>query len=504
MAQDVLSDGFVSLCIDPSLNFADGKCRILVEGQYTPSTALVTANKIVQVTNTRDLVALFGQGSILTESLRKVFCQCANNIEVYALPRLDDENAFRAVYALTVTGPATSDGRATLFMGDAAYNVDVRVRTGDTAAVIAAAIANAIPDDFPFTATVAAGVINFTAKNGGTVGNHLNITYNWAGRSNYAPTGVSMTFTQTVVGVTDPVPAANSYASIIGECCYSVYVLLSDNIDWQETLRDYIRSAWACDKPQCFGHGYVYNSGSLGQILATGDNSAEFSRLAVSPDDPIFPYLKIAAYASLSACTACTNPELSVQGPTFGLLSCVSQPTTCDANFSNDDIIALRAAGFVVAGPATVGSGTLTNPYIYNDVTNYLYDDLGRSNETFRDTSSRRLAVSTAISLATKLQEFNGLGLFTKNTTIKKGILGTTPRMMLASIRAWAKLNIGVLFSEFDDINSDIQLKTDFEVAPKCTGKPGKIHLNMRYRPPVRINEIVTNLQPALLDNCDR
>lgn len=504
MAQNVLSDGFVSLCIDPSLNFYDGKCRVLIEGQYIPSEAAVVADKVMPVRSQRDLAALFGAGSVLTEALRKVFCQCPDGVEVYALPRADKVSGVAAEYELTVTGPATSDGRVTLFMGDADYNIDIRVRTGDTATVIANAIANAVSADFPFTASAAAGVVTFEAKNKGTIGNYLNIIYNWAGRTNYAPTGVALALAQTVTGSGNPTVASGSYASIIGECCYSCYALLSDDTDWQEAFRDHIRDAWSCDKPQCFGHGYVFNAGSVGQILATGDNSGELSRMAHAADDPVFPYLKVASFAALSCCTACTNPELSIQGQTYGLLSCVAMPTTCDAYFSFEDIQALREAGFVVTGPATVGTGALTNPYVYNDVTNYLYDDLGRPNETFRDTSSRRLATATAISLAEKLQEFNGLGLFTKNTTLRQGVLGTTPRMMLANIRAWAKDNIGLLFSEFEDINSDIQLKTDFEVAPKCTGKPGKMHLNMRYRPPVRIDKIVTNLQPALLDNCNR
>lgn len=508
MAQEALSDGYVNLCIDPSLNFADGTCRVFIEGQvYDPDLGCpIVPDVIVRVNSVRDVDCQFGPGSPLAEAIKKAMCQCPSGIEVYALPRLDstDPDAAAAVYTLTVAGTATSDGRATFFMGDSEYNIDVRVREGETAAQIAAIIAAAVPETFPFTATVAGAVITLTAKNKGTIGNHLNVIYNWAGRSGYAPSGVTFTFAQTVQGEIDPGPPAAGYASIVGECCYSCYILLTEDTTWQEGLRDHIRSAWACDKPQCFGHGYVYNVGTVGQILSTGDNSGELSRMAHSAEDPIFPYLKVAAFGALSCCTACENPELSIQGPVNGLLSCVAMPTTCSAFFSYDDTVALREAGFVVTGPATIGTGALTNPYVFNDVTNYLYDDLGRPNATFRDASARRLAAATAISIAEKLQEFNGLGLFTKNTTIREGVLGTNPRLMLANIRAWAKQNVGVLFSEFDDIDSDIQLRTDFQVAPKCAGKPGVLHLNMRYRPPVRIDRVNVNLQPALLDNCDR
>lgn len=508
MAQQALSDGFVNLCIDPNLNFAEGTCRVFVEGQvYNPDEGCpITPDVIIRVNSLRDVDCQFGAGSPLAEAIKRIMCQCPDRIEVYALPRLDstDAGAAAATYTLTVAGVATEDGRATFYMGDAEYNIDFRVRAGDTAEDIAERLAAAISPSFPYTAMAAGGVVTLTAKNKGTIGNHLQVIYNWAGRSNYAPAGVTFALAQTVVGAGDPTGPAAGYSSIIGECCYSCYILLTENTDWQEALRDHIRDAWSCDKPQCFGHGYTYNVGTEAQILATGDNSGELSRMAHHPDDPLFPYLKVAAYGALSCCSACENPELSIQGPDNGLLTCVSMPATCTAYFSYPEQQNLRANGFVVTGPSNIGTGTLTNPYVFNDVTNYLYDDLGRPNATYRDTASRRLATATAISIAEKLQEFNGLALFTKNTVVREGVRGTNQRLMLADIRAWAKDNIGVLFSEFEDIDSDIQLRTDFETAPRCAGKPGKMHLNLKYRPPVRIDEITTNLQPALLDNCNR
>lgn len=503
MAQAALADGFIKLCIGDSLNFIEGNCRVLLEGQML-SIGAAEPDKIIRVTTDRTLAALFGAGSVISEALRVALCACPESVELYALPREDNDAGVAAVYTLTFTGTATGPGRATFFLGDAVYNIDFAVMEGDTPTDIAAAFLAEVPANFPFTATVAAGVVTLTAKNAGTVGNHLTPVYNWAGRSGYAPAGVSVAMAQTVQGSADP-EAPTDYGSVIGECCYSCYGLLTENVAWQTAMRDWIRSAWACDKPQCFGHGYTYNAGSLGQILATGDNSAEFNRLAVSVNTPILPYLKVANYAALSCCTGCDNPEVSIQGQTFGLLSCVSQPATCSAEFSNDDVIALRENGFVVTGPATIGTGVLTNPYVYNDVTNYLVDDLGRDNMTFRNTNSRRLATATAIEIAEKLQEFNGLGLFTRNTTIREGVQATTPNLMLADVRTWARDNEGRLFSEFEDITRSITLQTDAQFQRRqCTGRPGRLHLNVDYRPPDRIDEIVTNLQPRVLENCDR
>lgn len=507
MAQDALSDGYVRLCIDPSLNVFGEGCKILVEGQMTDA-GNATPDAIICVNSTTDLAEMFGQGSILTESLRKVFCQCPNKLSVYALPRSDAAGSVAAEYTLTVTGPATTDGRIQLFLGDGEYTIDVGVDAGETGADIAANIVALLSEDFPYTAEVGvdddANIITFTARNAGTIGNHLSVIFSNLGScTSITPDGITLAFAQTVTGTGSPAPT--DYATVVNECCFAVYALMADSEDWQTNLRNWIRSAWDCDKPQCFGHGYVFNRGTLGQILADGDNSAELSRVAIPVNYPVFPFFTVAAYAALSACSACDNPELNIQGPTNGLLSCVTMPETCTPGFSYPEIRQLQDAGFVVTGPATSsGQGSFTSPYVYNDVTNYLRDEKNRPNATFRDASSRRLAAVTAVELATMLQQFNGLSLFTKNTNIKEGVRGTNVRLMLAKIRKWSSDNVGIRFSEFDNINEDIQLLTDFQVKPQCVGVPGVLHLYMKYRPPVRIGQVNTYLQPALFDNCPR
>lgn len=509
MAIDSLRDGFVHLCFDPSLNVLGGACRVLFEGQYIAdpeSVCPVVADELIRVSSARDLDCMFGEGSVLAESLKRAFACCTSSaVEIYAIPREDAEVGVAATYTMTFTGPASSDGIIDIFWLDGEYNISVPVTNADTATDIALAVSTAyatVPG-FPFIATPALGVVTFVAKNAGTVGNCLGLPiYNWRGRLNYAPAGVTFVAIQTVQGSVNPDPL--DYASILGECCYCCIGMLHDDPTWQAGMIAYIKSAWACDKPQCFGHGYTYNVGSLGEILATDTNSAELSRLAQCCTDPNPGWLKVSAYTMLSCCSTVDNPELSIQGPNFGLLSCISQPESCAQCFLFDEQEQLRDGGFVVTVPLTGGVGALTSPYVTNDVTNNRYDEDGRANLTFRDANSRRLAARVADRLAKQLQIYNGLGLFTKNTTIKRGVRGTNPRLILGGVRTWAKDNIGVLFSEFDDIDNDITLLTDFEVAPKCHGLPGKLHLNMIYRPPVRIDDFNVNLRPKLLDNCVR
>ena len=506
MAQDLLASGFVKLCIDPSLNFYDGKCRVLVEGQYVPNPLLATPvipDIPVQITSTRYIDQMFTAGSVLAESLKAVFCSCPDYIEVYALPREDAAGAVAATYEITITGPATSDGTFTLFLGNKDYSVSAIVTAGDTAAVIAAAVAAEIPANFPYTVTdLGTGVLQLVAKNAGTVGNFLNPIYNWAGWQNYAPTGVTVSTVRTVAGSGNPV--AIDYASALGTCCYCCFALLTDDRTWQRGMRDYIRSLWSCDTPQCFGHGFTYNSGTLGQVLAAGDNSAEFNRLAVPVNDVNFPWLMVANQMAKRCCSVVDNPEKSIQGRVDGVLECIYRPENCATPWSHDEMEQLKDAGFNVYLPLQGGQGQLTSPYVANDVTNYLYDELNRPNTTFRDTNSRYLTAKTALEVADIMNQNAGLALFTRNTKIKDGTFGTNLRMLTAELHDWARSKVGELFSEFDNLEKDVTVKEDFEVAPKCQGKPCVIHANIRYRPPCRLNRINVNMQPFMLQNCVR
>lgn len=501
MANALLADGFVDLCFDTSLNFFDGKCRVLFVGQKT-AAGTAMAGELIAVQGQSDINDFFGQTSVLADAMRIAFETCPNNVAFYAVPQDDGAGAVAAEYEMTFTGPATSAGRIDLFLGNRGTSIDVFIPNGSTDAQIATLVEAAIPDDFPYTRAVAGGVITFTAANAGEIGNHLNPVYHWTERQSYLPDGVTYAFAQTTAG-TGTVDATD-LTSILSGCCYCAVIGLNDEIQQETDIQTYLDAAWSCDTPQCFGHGYVYNCGTVAQVTARGNNAATLSRLDCCPGAPTFPWQLVAAYGSLSACSAVNSPEKSIQGRADGVLTAILEPQSCSSCRTFAEQTTLRSEGFVVTGQLNGGTGSYTSPYIFNDVTNNLRDDLGRENVTFRDANSRRLAAATAVSIAAKLQTFSSLGLFTKNTTIQRGVFGTNPRLILADIRAWAKDNVGNLFSEFDNIDEDITLETDFDRAVPCTGVPGKFHLNFRYIPPVRISEFELNMQPEVLTNCNR
>jgi phage tail sheath gpL-like len=511
MAQDSLRDGFVQLCIDPSLNFYDGKCRVLIEGQmaadFGDGDAPATPDVVMALTSNRDLSEKFGAQSQIAAMIDMAFCICPSNIELYVLPRDPGDGAGTfAVWTLTVSAAPTAPGILDLFVQDGDNSISVPLQAGMTVTEVRDAILAEFTDlggNLPFIlASSDTDAITFTATAAGLVGNDLVFIENWRGRTDTFPTGLVLDFEN--VAATENTTLVGDRITELGDCCYSCIISSYADSTNQGDWAAYIDSAWDCSKPQCFGHVYLHTLGTLGQQLADWTNTGGISRYAHHTGDAGPGWMRATAYGVLSCCTACDNPELNIQGRSAGVLNCIRVPGDCSAGWPYQDRVDLMANGFVVMGPVGSTAGQYTYPYVYNDVTQYLYDDLGRANETFRDASSRRLATATAIALAERLSEFSSLGLFTKNTTIKQGTFGTNPRMMLASIRAWAKDRVGELFSEFEDIDRDISLLSDLDIAPACTGQPGKMYLAIQYAPPVRIKKVVTQLKPKLLTNCNR
>lgn len=500
-----LSDGLISMCFDPSLNFIEGKGSMIIEAQYIPNVANpVTADRPMEITSVRYVDALFTAGTPLAESLKLAFSACGTASKIYALPRLDAAGAVKAVYTMAFAGPATSDGYVDIFLGDKPYSVEgIVVNNGDTAATVATAVAAKIPASFPYVVTDdAAGTLTFTARNGGTIGNYLNPIYNWKNRLNYAPAGIAITVTRTTAGSVNPAPI--NYSDALGVCCYDSYILLTDDRTWQFGLRDWIKDSWDCTKPQCFGHGYTYNTGTLGTVLLTGSNSAELSRLAYPVNDPNFPWALTAVHGALSACSAANDPWLSIQGMTNGSLSPIWRPASCTTPWTFAEMTKLQEAGFVTFGPIAQGVGTVTNPYIHNDITNYLYDDLGRVNLTWRDANSRRLDKVIAVAMATKLQTYSGTAYYTTNTRLENNRFGTTKNLLTADLHNWAKDHVGTYFSEFDDLNTQLVVKNDSEVAAVCQGIPCKLHVYFQFRRPCRLAKFQVNAQPKMLESCNR
>lgn len=502
---------FVQLCVDDSLNRLQDGCRVVLEGPIGADGTAAT-DELIGIVNARNIDEMFGAGSVLAEALKvSIDCCRSAGIDLYALPRADFGTA--AVYTMSFAAPVdgvTSRGRIDIYSVEGRYMVSVPAYEGQTAAEIAEAVANAWPTDHFLAAEADGDDVVLTAKNGGSYGNDLVILPNWHDREDALPGGLDITVTQTTGGAGTGTKYED-YEELVGSCCACCWAVLSDDPLWQDGAYEYIESTWDCNKPMCMTVGYTYNSGTVGQILAADTNSKYMARMAhCNPDpadpsvgDPIAPWLKVASYATISCCDTLANPETSIEGREFGLLRCLQQPGTCHECLSYEDKQELIEGGFVTTDPVVGGNGQLTRPYINNDVTNNRYDDEGRENLTYRDVVSLRLIKRTAEELTEELRQYQGLALFTRSTAVRAGTRGTSPKIILGKLRAWAKANIGVLFSEFENLDEQLQVLTEEETMPACYGDPRRLLVQLIYTPPLRVRDVRVNIAPKFRQSCD-
>jgi len=177
----------------------DNGQRCLLIGQRLAS-GTVAANVATQVFSDAEAEAYFGAGSMLHRMVRA-------SIKAYAYMditcvALDDATAgIAAVGKLDLTGPASGSGVVTLRVGT--DFVQVAVTSGDTAAEVAAALAEQAAQQTDLPVTLAApegqaGALTITAKHKGAQGNSIRLA------ASSTAAGIAGTVTAMANGQIDP------------------------------------------------------------------------------------------------------------------------------------------------------------------------------------------------------------------------------------------------------------------------------------------------------------
>lgn len=175
----------------------------------------LTAGTIAQLIPTQvfsdaEAAAYFGNGSIAHLMVRAAIK--ANAYLALTVCALDDSATapVARVQTLALTGPATSTGVLTLYVGNVRY--EVGINSADTATIVGDALAAALANDpaLPFTAVHTTGTLVFTAKNKGTVANQIDFLVT------ITAAGLTAIDTATTPGSVDPV-LATALAACFGE-----------------------------------------------------------------------------------------------------------------------------------------------------------------------------------------------------------------------------------------------------------------------------------------------
>lgn len=197
---------------------------IMLVGQKL-SSGLAAADTPIAIGSVAQAQAQFGIGSML-ERMVNAFFKGNQAQTVWCLPVVEPAAGAVAAGAFVITGTATAAGTLSAYI--AGQRVQVAVNVGDTAAVVATALYNAInaATTLPVTATNGTpGTASLAARWKGASGNDVQLSVNFGGAAagEALPAGISVAITAMSGGTASPT-LTNGVAAL-GEDSYEFVAL---------------------------------------------------------------------------------------------------------------------------------------------------------------------------------------------------------------------------------------------------------------------------------------
>ncbi len=240
--------------------------RQLLIGQKL-ATGNAASGEAVLVTHPDQADDLFGEGSMLARMYRTAY-QNNSYTETWALPLDDAAAGVAATGSIAISGTATRAGTLSLYVGG--VRVRIAVASGDTAADIATAAAEAINAEplCPASAAAADATINLTAKHKGVLGNAIDLRHSYY-QGESLPAGLAITVTAMSGGTANP-EIAPALAGISG-MAFDYFCLPYTDTANLAALRDELEARWGWEQ-QTYGHGFTAATGTVGELQALGDS----------------------------------------------------------------------------------------------------------------------------------------------------------------------------------------------------------------------------------------
>lgn len=227
-------------------------------------------NTLQRINSAADAAGLFGRGSVLHEML--LAARAANQTaDIWAMAIDDLAGGVQATKTITIAGPATGSGTLALYMNG--YKFSVGVASGDTATVVATAVAAAINArlDSPMTAVSAVGVVTCTARHKGVFTQDIDIRTNYYSDEKL-PAGLAVVVANATAGTGNP-DIATALAAIALEAYYTIVTPWNDTTNIVK-LETELASRWGGMDMRA---GHVF-TGFLGNFAAqTGYGAARNS-----------------------------------------------------------------------------------------------------------------------------------------------------------------------------------------------------------------------------------
>ena len=324
------------------------------------------ANVPVQIFSDDEADNLFGKGSqtaLMVRAFRK------NNplMPLWAVGVADGTT--KATLSVTFTGTATAAGVVSLYV--AGQNVNIAVASGDTASDVVDSVVAAITANMPVTASASSGVVTFTAKNGGTAGNYIDVRVNYVA-GEVLPAGISVSGTGLMAGGAGD-PSISDVIANIGAQWFNIIVTAFSASGTLTALKEELEARWSATN-QKTGVAIFGDNSDNARTVAGGLNSQVLVELPL-PKSPTSSFEIAAAGAAVIAQSAEADPamplgNLSVNG--------VLAPAMKDRKNLNEENAMLLAGGSLINAAA---DGTV---YLRRTVTTYKTNAAGAEDDSYQ------------------------------------------------------------------------------------------------------------------------
>lgn len=298
---------------DPAV-FIEVKPNYSQKGVYAwPEKVLVAGHKLGagtlepgqtrQITRGDEAIAYFGRGSIGAEQVA-AFRKVNKTTPLYVTALEDAGDAVKATGTITFTGAASQS--TVLRFKIAGRPVRMTALATDAVADLATKLAAAISGDpdIVVTATAAAGVVTVTAKNGGEIGNDIDLRVDAAAQP--VPDGLTIAIADMAGGSGNP--DLQDVLDLIENSWFTKLVHpWSDNTNVQ-LFAEWLKTRYvATAKLDC--HGFTGKRATYAQAVALGDlTNCAYLSLSCLSRSPTSSWAHAAADCALAAFHLSNDP----------------------------------------------------------------------------------------------------------------------------------------------------------------------------------------------------
>ncbi|MHC2481342.1 phage tail sheath subtilisin-like domain-containing protein [Rhizobium leguminosarum] len=276
--------------------------KVILAGQKLATGTLV-AGQIVEVTNADEAIALFGLGSIGAEMVA-AFRYANKTIPLFVTAAADAGGAVKATGTLTFVGAVPSATVLRFKIGGQA--IRITAKPTDTVTALAAALAAAINADTDnvVTATAALGVVTCTARNGGEVGNGIDLRVDVDAQP--VPNGLTITAVAMAGGAGNP-----DLQAVLDSLANTWFTDIV--VPWADATNMAILAEWLRVRYTATAkldvHGFVATRGTYGQLGTFGEltNSPFLTAMGLK-NSPTSPWVLAASVAGIATFQLTNDP----------------------------------------------------------------------------------------------------------------------------------------------------------------------------------------------------